>query len=395
MTNFSRRTFLKAAAVTTVGAGALSTSVAAHEAPVTQPILCEVDMDGKFDIENHRVDDPAADFCDYDEYTERENLLHVTTNGHETRDYSSGIVNLQDRLDYTLTLGKAAANTVGYAYFQGPKSENAAPDELFLIVRDADAKSDEKGLHAVYKTINDGVDPESKADSCESGWRGVDVSAQITGDGNGDRDWAAIDITKDDVASGEMVIETAQSLRDDEDRFDSVIDEFGSDAELVAVGYGTGFTTQETVVDIYYDQLVVRREHDDEIVRDTFDFPATIPMDVEFEGPHDGTLTATLTPQQEEVSLDLDDVLEDSVKLTRYVPVAPPVEEGGSASSVTVSDGEIVAEFPASEVGGILGGEEPVLVSGWFDNEAGDAFVAQASSVRDKGGGHHSASLHL
>lgn len=396
MTYFNRRTFLKAIGITTVGAGAISTPVAAHEAPMTRPILCEVDMDGTFDIENHRTEDPTIEWCEDVDDSTRESVLHVTSMGRETKDYSSGIVNVEDGLDHTLTLETATSDGVfvGFDYLEGPENANAAPDEVFLIVREADASSDAEGLHAVFKTINDSNDPDSASDICENGWRGLDVSDQMTGDGLGDRDWADISITRDDVESGEMVIQTARSLRDQENRFEDIVERFGGDAELVAVGYGKGFTTRETVSDVYYDELVVRRERGEEVERDTFSFPAAVPMDVEFDGPRGGTLTATLSPQQEEVGLDLDDVQADSVKLTRYVPVAPPVEEGGPASSVTVGNGEIVAEFPASEVGGILGGETPVLVSGWFDNEAGDAFVAQAPSVRDRGG-RSSSSLHL
>jgi len=395
MTYFSRRTLLKAIGATTVGVGAISMPAAAHEAPLTQLILCEVDMNQSFEIENHRVQDPEVEFCGPDEDDGREGVLHVTSSGNETKDYSSSMVNVEDRLDHPLTLAEATSDdvVVSFDYFEGPNNENAAPDEVFLIVRKADAESDEKGLYAVYKTINDGNDPSSEDEACESGWMGIDVGAQMVGDGVGNRDWAAISITKDDVMSGEMVIQTAQSLRDQEDRFSNVARKFGGDAELVAVGYGKGFTTQETVSDVYYDDLIINRTTEDE--RHVFDFPAAIPMDVEFEGPRRGTLTATLTPQQEEVSLDLDDVQDETVKLTRYVPVAPPVEEGGSASSVSVDDGAIVAEFPASEVGGILGGERPVLVSGRFDNDTHDAFVAKASSVRERGRGNGSLSDHL
>lgn len=399
MIELNRRTFLTATAGTVIGASALSGPVAAHEPPMAHPILCEVGMDGRFDVENHRVADPATsvDVCegsdDGETATKRENVLHVTSHGNSTRDYSSGIVNVQDRFDEPLTLADVSdSGAIAFDYFQGPNNANAAPDEVFLIVRKDDRHAGslaETGFFAVYKTINDGREPDPANTPCEEDnkeWRGLDVSAQLTG---GTRQWAAIPIAESDVASGQMVIETAQSLRDQEDRFENVLDRFGSASEVVAVGYGKGNTRQETTVDVYYDNLVVRRD-DENVVK--LDFPATIPMDVEFRPPRvntagGGTLNASLSLRQDEVGIDLADVREDSVKLTPYVPVVPPVEEGATARSVSVSDDGLRAQFRVSAVADVLQSEEqPVLLSGRFDNDAHDAFLAQGTlTVRDPG----------
>lgn len=396
MINVNRRTFLKASAVTTVGLGTVSTPVAAREPPMAQPILCEVDMNSRFDVVNHRVADPSSELCEGDagpDNSERENVLHVTSNGNSTRDYSSGIVNLQDRFDDQLTLERVSSSgDVAYSYFEGPNNANAAPDEVFLIVRKGDSStgaSNETGLFAVYKTINDGVDPAPADVSCEEDnkrWRGVDVSAQLDG---GDRQWAEIEIAREDVASGQMVIDTAVSIRDEGDRFESVLDRYGADSELVAVGYGKGNTRRGTTVDVYYDELVVRPDDADAV---SVDFPAAVPMDVEFSPPQvntagGGTLNASLSLQQEEVGINLDDVQTDSVKLTPISVVAPPVEEGVPARSVNVTGQGLRAQFRTNAIADRFdAGEHRVLVSGQFENETNDAFLAEGTlTIRDPG----------
>jgi hypothetical protein len=176
MRPISRRTFLKASAVTTVGVSALSTPAAAHKPPKAQVFIADFDMNGQFDVENHRVDDPAtnADLCagDLGSETEsdRENVLHVTSNGHSTSDYSSGIVHVQNRFDEKLSLDEVSSNgDVAFNYFQGPDNGNAAPDEVFLILRKkrgGPGTLNEAGLFAAYKTINDNTDPDPRDVSC-------------------------------------------------------------------------------------------------------------------------------------------------------------------------------------------------------------------------------------
>ncbi len=398
MREISRRTFLKASAATTVGVSTLTVPAAARGRPKAQSVLGDFDMDGQFTVENHRVADPATDddLCDGDPRaeTERENVLHVTSNGRSTRDYSAGLVNLEDRFDEPLTLNEVSADeSVAFNYFQGPHNENAAPDEVFLIVRKRHASGggdDDTGLFAAFKTINDGVDPDPRTVSCEDDnkrWRGVDVSAQITGRG---RSWSDVQVSEDEIRSGQMAAETARTLGSQRDRFESLLDRYGEGAELVAVGYGRGSIRQEIALDVYYDNLVVRRNGDDPV---ELDFPATIPMDVEFRPPQintagRGTLNASLSLRQEEVGLDPNDVIADSVKLMPYTSVAPVAGRGATARSVNVTGGGLRAKFRADRAADVLGtGEQEVLIWGRFDNEPRDVFLAQGSlTVRDPSG---------
>jgi hypothetical protein len=196
-----------------------------------------------------------------------------------------------------------------------------------------------------------------------------------------------------------MVIETAQRLRDQENRFENVLDRYGTDAILEAVGYGKGNTTRGTTVDVYYDNIVVRRSEEHV---DRFDFPAAYPMDVEFQPSQvnaggGGTLNASLSLQQEEVGLDPKDVRKNSVKLTSFTPVVPATEEritaqsaeeNLAARSVNVDNNGLRAQFPVNQLTDVLEkGEQEVLISGTFDNDTHDGFFAQGTlTVRDSGG---------
>lgn len=172
--------------------------------------FADVDQNGQFDLHLHAADDPAANG--------RTGVVHATSHGESTYDYATSWV----QLDQTVALGDAASTTLAYDYYEGSNNANSAPDEVWLAINDSGT------THYVYQAWDSGL----------SGWNTRNVSAEVAGDvtHNG---WS------EQIDGG-----SNQALAND------LAQEYGADAEILAVGFGKGAPQSGgTVSDVYYDNL--------------------------------------------------------------------------------------------------------------------------------------------
>lgn len=356
--------------------------------------LADLDMDMEFENQMRLPGDPAGG--------DRERVLHVTSDGAQTTDYVTSVVDLRDR-----SLAIEDVDDLEYDYYAGTNNENAAPDEAWLIVdtttvsrrgrsgdapgRSGDApgrsgeapgqadgergkKDKDRICYLFVKSLNDEQNDQT--------WRTRDVAAEIRGgmpEGfSGTGGWKAIELEPEDIDDGSAIIRTGRDLQDT-DPFDNVLDYLEdqfedtdmelSDAELVVAGIGSGNTRNPTVTDIYYDDLVVEGI--------TYDFPATIPMDIEVDPTtvdKGTTLTATLSFLDDEEGLSLEDIDTDSVRLLPFDSVTPIIDiHGIGAEDASVENDTLVAEFDGDDVGDLFDdtGSQTIIVFGDFD--VGDA----------------------
>jgi hypothetical protein len=267
----------------------------------------------------------------------------------------------------------------------GPALDDDVLERLFLSQY---VGGDQRRLYMAFETFNDGVEPDPPSVPCDEDnkrFRTLDVTENLFDD----RSWTDTELTSADLMSGESVLKAARRLRDSGVGFTDPVVRYGADAHVVAVGFGAGFTTNPTVVDRYYDALRVRDDREDGndgtdgVGTHEFDFPAAVPASARFTPPtvnarSGGTATATVTLDQTEMGLDLDDLDTDSVRLNRFSMVSPPVEAGLAASSVRVLPNDRVrVQFDAGELASFLGdGQQPVILTGLFDVPQRVTFVA-------------------
>jgi len=387
-----------------VGLGALPAATGAQESgdgireidddTILRGQLADLDMNMAFENRMRLPGDPADE--------DREGVLHTTSDGESTIDYVTSVVDLRDR-----RLPIEDVEELEHDYYIGADDENASPDEAWLIIdvipEDAPGRADEapgrpdeapgrpdepgrpaeppgradeapgrpdekRVCYLFVKTLDDEVEEET--------WLTRDIAAEMRGETPEDdsRRWRAIEIAPEDIDDGSAIIETGRALQET-DFFDNVfeyledqIDETDmelSDAELVVAGIGSGDTRTPSEIDIYYDDLVIEDV--------TYNFPATVPMEIELKPEtvdDETTLTATLSFLDDEEGLELDDVDEDSVRLLPFDTVAPIVDVHGiGATDVDVDDETLVAEFDGEDVGSLFDedGSQTVIVLGDFD----------------------------
>jgi len=104
----------------------------------TSPDVTRFDTDGNgsYDVDVELVDDPAGSGT---------KVARATSGGMNTTDYvASGVQVGAEMGDF----GSGAALT--YEYYEGPDNARAAPDEVYLLLRESDGTE-----HVVYRTSND------------------------------------------------------------------------------------------------------------------------------------------------------------------------------------------------------------------------------------------------
>ncbi|RDI69692.1 hypothetical protein [Halopelagius longus] len=242
--------------------------------------------------------------------------------------------------------------------------------------------------------VDDNGDANSSSDSSENGdkeFNTFNVSNALQG---GQTNWMAVPVSSENLMSTDAIEEIAFQLRDERETFSNFVDQYGEDAELVGVGFGLGYTTRQSVLDMYYDDLMVKYSADGNSKTATFDFPATVPANVKasdrLNTKKSGAFTVTAELQQDEAGLDLEDVIKKSVRIAPFQSVAPPVDVGIPARKVTVEDGKLTAKFPASKIPDLLGtGEDcKFVLAGEFDVESASSFYGVGTvDVFTPGGG--------
>lgn len=412
-----RRTYLKGLLGATALAGGVATTAggqipaALHEDddddrqkrdhPRARPLLCDISAPMGFDTVMHFDGDPAfpgedpVSEDDHDDYPDpdkpRDEVIHVTSEGDRTSDYAASLVNIRKRTNRRVNLRHVERGSLSYDYFQGPKHRTAAPDEVFLVLQTPKQRKRNKGV-ALFKTINDGRSPPKKRRKGK--WRTVDVVDEMTSG-----DWRSIKISEDpeDLVRGgkgetigEAVERIAANLRDKKRTFSNVVRKFGKNAELVGVGVGVGNTRRKRKVDIYYDNLVLdlRRSGGGQGQKKNkffrFNFPAVFPMELSFSSSDSGNKrTARLDPTQDEVGIDLNNLIRDSITLFAFSEAAPPLEEGVTArgSDVDINLGGYTVDFDTDEIRDLPNlagnGKQIVLVAGRLDRDQVVWFMGQ------------------
>ena len=335
-----------------------------------QAIVCEADMNRKFEAVTHLDGDPAGG--------SRDGVVHaVSQNAPDyndfaaTTDYVHGMVNLRARLGRAPTLDELSqSGGLSYEYFEGEKNRRAAPDEVFLVLQVDDPASagvSGSGIYMAVKTVNDGKEGGGE-------WRNQDVSS-LFGQGWSDIDISGTPLGGPQVISSRDVIETAQSLRKDGTQFENVLTRYGGNATLVGVGFGAGNIQEKVVGDRYFDNLRVSPSSGS---TSTFDFPAIVPTGLTLS-TRGNTVTATLKLTQGEEGFDFADVSDGTVKLNPLQYIVPAAEPGVQATSVAGQGEELTVEFPKGPVEDILGDSGSVLVTGDLATDRVISFFGKAN----------------
>ncbi|GAA0524298.1 Right handed beta helix region [Halorubrum aquaticum] len=159
---------------------------------------------------------------------------HITSAGTQTTDYATTAISLAQRPE-SLTLGELAGGTnLTYEYYAGPDNEDAAPDEVYLLVEETDGTR-----HVLYRTSEDGSPAAEE-------WKTRNVHKEISGnpDNNQGYNWFEITATGATVNLGD-----GGSTSD----LSSV---YSDDAELLAIAAGRGtIGGSGSTADVYYRDL--------------------------------------------------------------------------------------------------------------------------------------------
>lgn len=251
-----------------------------------------------------------------------------------------------------------------YDYYTGETHDHASPDEIFLILRQR--RGQRENYFVTYRTLDEGTTDE---------WRTRDVSSELNRDG-----WRAVEVPADEIdVESELVQTTTAAIEDrigslaQQEPYRNVVSRFGGNTEVLAASIGTGRLLRSAVSDVYYDSFQVSNE--------TKPIPAILRMTPRFE---DGEVSLSFT--DENVGVSLEDVDEDSVRVSRYAPIGPPIA-GTDVETASVAakfdsdsgngDGDsLQVEFGGSEASSVLDEGDLAMVYGAFDTERPVTFVA-------------------
>ncbi|MFB6175722.1 MAG: hypothetical protein ABEI99_01005, partial [Halobaculum sp.] len=177
--------------------------------------------DGNYDVDVELATDPAGSG----------KVAHATSGGTTTDDYATTAVSL----DAAPTLGDltddptSPTTTLTYEYYGGPLNAISAPDEVYLLVEEADGTE-----HVVYRASNDG-------DPAAGEWRTRNVHRELAGNPEHNQGYNWMEITTGGVVNLNNGGPTADL---------STV--FGDDAVVRALAAGRGTTGGGDVADVYY-----------------------------------------------------------------------------------------------------------------------------------------------
>ena len=352
-----------------------------HELPDARPFIGDLDGlnadlddgvgDMAFHVKNRYHGDPDPDA----DPEARTWPLHYTTEGVETQDYPSAMINIHERLDTRVTLGDLQDDDAEFSFefYAGPDHDQYIAGQVFLVIQtrariEQAEEGEEERVAGLYKNVRKGED-------YRGAWHTLDVVDEMAGEGTDDG-WHVLSFPKDPDefraelsfdAIADALLQQAILTRDEGQMMDNVF-EWDDEGELLAFGLGSGSSRTPTVRDIYYDNYrlhVQGQEH-------TFDIPAALELDGDVH--RNGQIIARFSLPPDQEGVDLADVIEDSIRLYPFSQIAPPHSEGAAPARVIVSDDEIEARFPpgrARELPGLSGGDRWVTVAGEFDYDHG------------------------
>jgi len=174
----------------------------------------DTDGGGSYDVDVELVDDPDGSG----------KVAHATSGGMNTTDYVTSGVSVGATMG---DFGSGASLT--YDYYEGPQNAQAAPDEVYLLLRESDGTE-----HVVYRTSNDDR-PNGNLNSPNrppGNWYTRNVGDEIRGTFayNAGFSW-------NDLSTG--------------DDYADLTSNFAGDTEIVSMAFGKG-GLGGTVSDVYY-----------------------------------------------------------------------------------------------------------------------------------------------
>jgi predicted ribosomally synthesized peptide with SipW-like signal peptide len=157
-------------------------------------------------------------------------VAHATSGGATTNDYVTTGVSL----DPAPTLGELTddpsdpTTTLTYEYYGGANNGNSAPDEVYLLIEEADGTR-----HVVYRASNDGA-------PADESWKTRNVHREVAGnpDNNAGFNWMNLSTGGTNIGGGGPTSDLS--------------DEFGDDAVVLAMAAGRGTLGGDDVLDTYY-----------------------------------------------------------------------------------------------------------------------------------------------
>ena len=193
----------------------------------------DLNYDGVSKMEVSSVSDPVGSGSVTHVVSQGDDGGSVATGGP---DYGLAAVEFDD----PPSLGElAAGTTLTYQYYEGANNAGAAPDEIWLLIKD-----DAGERHVVWHTSNDDFTRDDSEKQADEAWLTRDVRAEIAGDpdteDNPNYNWS--EITADGIDSLGSADGTDLS------------EEFGDAAKLITVAIGRGGNSS-TVADVYYKDL--------------------------------------------------------------------------------------------------------------------------------------------
>jgi len=157
-------------------------------------------------------------------------VAHATSGGAATNDYVTTGVSL----DPAPTLGELTddptdpTTTLTYEYYGGANNGNSAPDEVYLLIEEADGTR-----NVVYRASNDGAPADET-------WKTRNVHREVAGnpDNNAGFNWMNLSTGGTNIGGGGPTSDLS--------------DEFGDDAVVLAMAAGRGTLGGGDVLDTYY-----------------------------------------------------------------------------------------------------------------------------------------------
>jgi predicted ribosomally synthesized peptide with SipW-like signal peptide len=181
----------------------------------------DVGGDGNFDADVELTDNPGVGSG---------KVVHATSGGAPTDDYVTTGVSL----DSEPTLGDLTddptnpTTTLTYEYYGGSDNGNSAPDEVYLLIEEANGTR-----HVVWRASNDG-------DPADEEWKTRNVHREIAGnpDENPGFNWMEATDGNNNLGNGGPTSDLSTT--------------YGDDAVVLAMAAGRGTTGGGDVLDTYY-----------------------------------------------------------------------------------------------------------------------------------------------
>lgn len=166
--------------------------------------------------------------------------LHITSGGESVADAAtSGVWFNYSKAPVLGDFTGESPVTLSHEYYEGPNNEEAAPDEIYLLVEDTSGE-----YHVLYHTANDDFTRDNSEPPADETWLIRNVNSEISGDPdpeyNPNYNWK------------KFTEEGTEALGSDS--LQNLAEVYDAEAELHAVAVSRG-STSGTTADVYFRNL--------------------------------------------------------------------------------------------------------------------------------------------